>query len=192
MITLNFVSMKNRIELAQYFNELGFKKGAEIGVYDGHYAEILCKNIPGLNLAAVDCWQVYPGYPDRKLQSSMDAAYERAAKRLAAYRCHLIKAFSAPASRMFGDESLDFVYIDGNHRYEFVQEDLILWGAKVRKGGIIAGHDYYITPQGKVGVIKAVDEYVVEHGYELHIIDWDSENPVTDDRQPSWYFVKEN
>ena len=40
------------------------------------------------------------------------------------------------------DSSLDFVHIDGDHSYDFVMQDIILWGRKVRIGGIISGHDY--------------------------------------------------
>jgi hypothetical protein len=40
--------MKNRLELAEYFNKLGFKNGAEVGVYKGEYAQILFEKIPNL------------------------------------------------------------------------------------------------------------------------------------------------
>ena len=45
----------------------------------------------------------------------------------------------------FEDNSLDFVYIDANHFFGYVAMDLMQWSKKVRKGGIIAGHDYYST-----------------------------------------------
>ena len=48
---------------------------------------------------------------------------------------------------------LDFIYIDGNHQYEYVKNDIILSQKIVKEGGIIAGHDY-----DNKGVIKAVDE----------------------------------
>jgi hypothetical protein len=43
---------------------------------------------------------------------------------------------------MIKNESLDFVYIDANHKYDAVKKDLELWYPKVRKGGVFAGHDY--------------------------------------------------
>jgi predicted O-methyltransferase YrrM len=42
----------------------------------------------------------------------------------------------------FLDNSLDFVYIDAGHRFDDVVQDIIKWTKKVRKGGIISGHDY--------------------------------------------------
>ncbi|MES2199322.1 MAG: class I SAM-dependent methyltransferase [Chlamydiota bacterium] len=50
------------------------------------------------------------------------------------------------------------MFIDGNHDYDFVKEDIKLWLPKVRAGGILAGHDY--DPEGKEfsGVKRAVDE----------------------------------
>ena len=92
------------------------------------------------------------------------------------------------AVKDFADKSLDFVFIDGHHGYDYIKEDIREWSKKVRKGGIVSGHDYYLTPAGNMGVMDAVDEYVKEHGYDLKLTDWDKDNPVVDDRQPSWYF----
>jgi hypothetical protein len=43
----------------------------------------------------------------------------------------------------FEDRSLDFVYIDANHQIPQVIDDICAWRLKVRKGGIVAGHDFY-------------------------------------------------
>ena len=53
--------LRDRIELAEYFGRVGFTKGAEIGVADGRYAEILCQIIEGLELICVDPWVSYEG-----------------------------------------------------------------------------------------------------------------------------------
>lgn len=55
---------------------------------------------------------------------------------------NMIRKWSKDAAELFEDNSLDFVYIDGDHRPEFVKEDIELWWPKIKKGGIIAGHDY--------------------------------------------------
>lgn len=182
--------MKNRIELAKYFHELGYTKGAEIGVFDGHYAELLCQNIPGVKLYGIDCWEVYRGYRDHKFQKSMDEAYLKAVIKMIPFNTQLIKLYSDQAFKLFPDEYFDFVFIDGNHAYEYVKQDIAFWGPKVKRGGIISGHDYYVTHTGNVGVINAVDEYVKEHNYQLFLTEWDRENPVPDDRQPCWYFMR--
>lgn len=184
-------TLKNRIELAQLFNKLGFKIGAEIGVFAGYYSEVLCKTIPGLKLYGIDTWETYKRYRNHKKE--MAGAYATAQKILTPYKCTLIKKYSMDAVKDFQDESLDFVYIDSNHLYSWVKQDIEEWTKKIRKGGIVAGHDYYITHHNKItGVITAVDEYIEKTGYRLQIIGWDYDNPNKDDRQPNWYFVKED
>jgi len=59
------------------------------------------------------------------------------------------------ASLLFEDNSLDAVFIDANHAYEAVKKDIQNWMPKVRKGGILAGHDYIETWPG---VVQAVNE----------------------------------
>lgn len=70
-------------------------------------------------------------------------------------RITLISLPSDRAVKMFANHSLDCVFLDGNHSYEAIAQDIALWRSKVKQGGILAGDDY-IEPWG--GVIKAVDE----------------------------------
>lgn len=63
---------------------------------------------------------------------------------------------SAGSAARYEDASLDWVYIDADHHYEAVKRDILAWLPKVRKGGIIAGHDYAAYPT--FGVIEAVTE----------------------------------
>lgn len=67
----------------------------------------------------------------------------------------LITKTSDDAILDFNDEVFDFIYIDGIHQYENVKQDIINYLPKVKKGGVIGGHDY-----GGVwtGVKQAVDE----------------------------------
>lgn len=59
---------------------------------------------------------------------------------------------------LFADESLDAVYIDELHYYEDVKKDIINWLPKVKRGGLICGHDYIERPDYQFGVIRAVNE----------------------------------
>lgn len=54
---------------------------------------------------------------------------------------------SMEAVQKFENESLDFVFIDGSHEYEDIKDDIISWLPKVKRGGVLAGHDYYLPPQ---------------------------------------------
>lgn len=182
--------IKNREALAEYFNDQGFKVGAEVGVFRGYFSEILCKSIPGLKLYCVDPWKIYDGYRDYRFERSMRDAETTARRELAKYDTVIIKKTSVEAAKDFEDGSLDFVYIDGNHEYKYVKEDLEAWVPKVRKGGIVAGDDYYMTKRGNMGVIEAVHEYVGAHGYDLQLTPWDPKHPNNDNRQPQWWFVK--
>ena len=59
------------------------------------------------------------------------------------------------------DESLDWVYVDGDHTFDFVMSDIIWWARKVRVGGIVAAHDFYPFRGG--GVVAAVEVYTRQH-----------------------------
>jgi hypothetical protein len=192
--------MDNRIELAKHFAALEFTSGAEIGVCHGRYSEILCRTNPKLKLLAVDDWR----------RNITHESYENAIERLRELNVTIDRRSSMNAVGDVADESLDFVFIDADHKYTSVCDDIREWSKKVRIGGIVSGHDYYITRGQNMGVINAVDEYVAEHGYTLqltnkirraeslyqhtgkvgHALDGNWDSLTKDDRQPSWYFTK--
>lgn len=179
--------MNNRIDLARHFNNLGFNVGAEIGVADGRFSEALCKSIPGLKLYCVDPWTTYKGNRRGGGKQQHDANFASAQARLLPYDAHLLRGLSSSMAPTILDGSLDFVFIDGNHDYEYVLEDLFIWSKKVRKGGIVSGHDYYHFNNS--GVIEAVDAYVYEHDIDLQIIG-EVRKHARDDDQPCFWWVK--
>jgi hypothetical protein len=145
--------------LPRIIRNLGFKVGAEIGVCEGLYSEILIRSNPDLKLYAIDPWTEYEGYKDYHL-ADLQQKYEEARIRLKPYNVEFIRDFSMNAVKRFADESLDFVYIDAAHDYNHVLEDIREWEKKVKKGGIIAGHDY--GNRRNYGVVKAVTDWVTE------------------------------
>ncbi len=56
----------------------------------------------------------------------------------------------------FEDNSIDFIYIDGDHSYAGVKRDVELFIPKVKNGGFIGGHDY--DHQEWMGVCDGVDD----------------------------------
>jgi hypothetical protein len=61
-------------------------------------------------------------------------------------------------------DNLDFVYVDGDHSYEQVKKDIKNYYPKIRKGGILAGHDINQT-----GVFKAVSEFAVKNNLDVKV-----------------------
>lgn len=151
-----------RETLAELFAELNFVKGAEIGVEKGIYSEILLQKNPKLELFAIDAWTAYKGYRDHVTQEECDNLLAEATKRLSIYNANIIKGFSTDVAKDFEDNSLDFVYIDGNHEYSHVVADISAWEKKVKVGGIVSGHDYIKRKGGEyyMHVIPAVSGFV--------------------------------
>lgn len=88
---------------------------------------------------------------------------------------------SLDAAKFIDDESQDIVFIDASHDYDSISKDIEAWYPKVRKGGIICGHDCeskewderYINQDvfehKHHGVIKAVNEAFKEFNIEERI-----------------------
>lgn len=79
-----------------------------------------------------------------------------------------IQMSSVVASQQFQDESIDFVFIDAAHDYENVKADLNAWYPKLKRNGVIAGHDYTETWSG---VIQAVNEFF-DTNFEVRGVCW--------------------
>ena len=165
-----------RAWLPDLFHTCRFTKGAEIGVRQGHFSEVICKANPGVQHMCVDIWGEYYHF-DREYGQSNLAKCKR---RLAPYSVRFVNKPSVEAALEVEDESLDYVYIDADHRFDWVMEDLIAWGRKVRPGGIVSGHDYYRFRNG--GVVDAVDVYTRMHGVQQWF--------VTDEKEASFFWVK--
>lgn len=83
---------------------------------------------------------------------------------------NLITGNSVEVADSFKDESLDFVFIDGDHAYESIKEDILAWMPKIKNGGILAGHDYPLESIPPFSDIKrAVDEILGEKNDKKYI-----------------------
>lgn len=144
----------SRERLGDVFREAGLNRGAEIGVKKGEFSVVLCEKNPNIELYCIDCW-----LGDR--QHRHNRYLRMARKQLEPYNATLIRKTSMEALDDFADESLDFVYIDANHSFDYCCPDIIFWSQKVRTGGIVACHDYFHHVQG--GVVHAVNAYTSSH-----------------------------
>lgn len=190
--------IKLNIDRLELIKQLGFGfangKGVEVGTFKGEFSKGIMGNWGG-TLFMVDVWRgLGEEYKDSSNHNMHTNAYAEAMKNIEGYedRAIMVRGTSEVTSEMFEDESLDFVYIDANHAYDYVKQDIELWYSKVSKGGYLLGHDYIamdwyndpnFLPNGKdkhiyaangfyfgvFGVNPAVDEFCKEHGYTLSI-----------------------
>ena len=182
-----------RVHLAELFSELGFKTGAEIGVLSGKYSEILCRSNPKAKIYSIDSWKSYPEFPDFFEKNKLSDSYNYAVKLLSKYKnSEIIKKTSMEAVHGFPDASLDFVYIDANHTFEYVLEDITEWAKKVRKGGIVAGHDFeeHIVKKAFGDVKVALDLYMRRANLDYVFI-VGKRMSRDRDHNLSWFFVKQ-
>ena len=138
----------SRDDLVELFNELGYKVGAEVGVYKGHFTKLFCAG--GLKMYAIDPWMTFGG--QQRGQEDMDRqeflyrhTNDVLRKWMGVGLCEIIRKTSAEAVKDFQPGELDFVYIDGDHSFSHIAHDIHEWSKVVRKGGIVSGHDYYNT-----------------------------------------------
>ena len=114
--------------------------GAEIGVAEGGYADRLFKQLDIGHLYLID---PYYKYIQKGEEKDLSESKELMFKLLKKYedRYTLYEMTSEKAHSLVDDDSLDFVYIDGNHQFSFVLNDIKWWSKKVKSGGVIGGHD---------------------------------------------------
>jgi hypothetical protein len=132
--------------------------GVEIGVYYGFNSRnILCK-LPMKKLYLIDPYGTY-------IQKG-DVVFEKTKKYLSVFheKIEFVRKTSEDAVDDVPND-LDFVYIDGNHEYEYVMQDIMLYYPKVKKGGIIGGHDF---DGSHPDVCRAVVELCREKDLDLH------------------------
>lgn len=176
-------------ELLDLWRELGYQTGAEIGVEEGRYSEEICRALPGVKLYCIDPWQAYNRYADHVSQEKLDGFYATTIERLITknhFNVQIFREASLNAVKGFAPSSLDFVFIDGNHHFDFVMQDIIQWAQIVRPGGIVAGHDYKPEGQEKTpipfGVIEAVNAYTVAHKISPWFV-------TRGDKCPSYFWI---
>jgi uncharacterized Rossmann fold enzyme len=155
-------------EILKHLNGQKDPVGVEVGVFAGALSVRLLSH-PKLILHMVDSWtsegvtqeQIDSGDFHAKLsQAQQDHLYSTTKETVAfaGERARVIRAESVKAASEFEDESVDFVFIDANHLYEAVKEDIEAWWPKVRPGGFLSGHDYENPEYPLWGVKRAVDE----------------------------------
>jgi len=146
--------------------------GVEIGNYKGANAESILYHLPIKKLYLVDPYKEYDVYKNAKgnnlkqgwltqlrltTREFLSETYREKVK--------FIYKMSEDAVNLIPND-LDFVYIDGNHLYEYCKKDIELYYPKLKSGGILAGHDYH--DECSPGVTIAADEFAKVNGFTLY------------------------
>jgi hypothetical protein len=147
--------------------------GAEIGVHLGDFSAEILRIVAPARLHLVDPWehfdsptykQAWYGGGAKGGQTEMDERYEsvlvRFRSEIQTGQVVVHRGFSNDFGSALPPEHLDWVYIDGNHTYDFVKRDLGLFFDKLKPGGYLLGDDYHDGGWWAGGVKKAVDEFV--------------------------------
>jgi hypothetical protein len=199
----------NRVELVKdLFSEFPQGKGVEVGTFKGLFSKHILGSWEG-KLFMVDVWRpLGEEYVDMSNHGNYKhGVYGDAMDNISGFedRGIMVRGTSKITSDMFENGSLDFVYIDANHAYDFVKEDIDLWYPKVKEGGYLLGHDYldmdwYNDPNysennkdkhiwdhqgnyiGLFGVNPAVDEFCERNHYDV---------TITNEWYGTWYIKKD-
>lgn len=150
-------STNQRAPLIAMASSLNWRRGAEIGVLRGKTLFSLLEAVPTLFMYAVDQWQQMPLREDENAETYADFDMEHLATevRLRADRefhdrCTILHGESVRMAQKVRDESLDFIFIDGDHTERGIERDINAWAPKVRRDGWVLGHDHDWTTVRRV------------------------------------------
>jgi len=137
--------------------------GCEIGISSGVHVLQLLNNLNVKKLYMIDPYCKYVD-GDGKIKSRR-LKYFKMKKDLFKYRkkVKLIKKTSDDAVK-FIPSGLDFIYVDGNHSYKNIHDDLYNYYSKLKIHGVLGGDDYGTCFEG---IKKAVDEFAEDKQLEL-------------------------
>jgi predicted O-methyltransferase YrrM len=184
---ISYGMVSHLIELTQA------KSVVEIGVAYGYHAEFILKHSPHIDYTGIDpykfnydpndlfCADVQKLFGEKDGQLAMNRLHNAVQQRLLSYpsTSRLIREKSVEASLHFLNHSVDLVYIDGDHTYESVINDLNAWWNKVSHNtGLICGDDYCWE-----GVKRACDDFFNSKGVTYQLL---SQNGRED--YPIWFY----
>lgn len=155
--------------ITDLINAMNLKRGCEVGVAYGGQSKYFLEKTTIEKLYSIDPYKNFTKneYDDflNFEQAMHDVLFIKVQRKLAPFgeRSVLLRQTSAEAVKAFENDSLDFVYIDANHAYEYVLADLVLWFPKIKTGGLVAGDDYRVWP----GVSRAVKEFTKKLNVEF-------------------------
>jgi hypothetical protein len=174
--------VSNPLELRTFLLETLPKNsvGAEIGVHKGEFSARILEIVRPKQLHLIDPWKhessdaykdaLYGGQA-KKGQDEMDRRHADVCAKFQAEigrdQVKIHRGYSTDILDQFANDFFDWVYIDGNHLYDFVKKDIELSFRKTKVGGWVTGDDYMDGGWWDGGVKKAVDEFAKTPAAEL-------------------------
>ncbi len=161
---------KGALEFAiPYFNNKPLNV-VEIGVFEGENAKFMNEKLNIKKFYLIDPFCGCDIYID--LEGAKRKAHRRNCKwdKTNVW----IEGFSEKVYHKIQDNSIDFLYIDGNHEYESVKDDIRLYYKKVKEGGIISGHDIHL-----INISRAVMDFANKNNLRVRF-----------GRKNDWYIIK--
>ena len=145
--------------LADFILRYKFKTFIEVGTANGKNLNNILKKIKDVDLKiwSIDPYECYDEYStdingkEERVKTNYTKALNTVFKDP---RVIHIKEYSNCARQLFKPKSIDLIFIDANHSYKYVLDDIKTWTPVVRSGGIICGHDY----RNSNGVVRAVND----------------------------------
>lgn len=150
--------------------------GIEIGTAEGITTEYLLRTIPDLTLYGVDPYPIYEDWDGNTPNAENNKQQMLQKTQPYQNRYHHIFEGSDSVADDFDDDSMDFVFIDGEHTYEQVQKDCANYWKKVKPGGLLIGHDF--------ARIEAVNRAVTDFAESI-------DKEIKNAKQDLWYIVKD-
>lgn len=136
---------------------------AEIGVNQGETSKIFRQLFPQAHLYLIDPWKISTEYmmsatPISRKNKHYEKAYKTVSEEFKEDPKTTVLRMTSVEALLHTPDHFDLVFIDANHEYKQIKQDILSWLPKVRPGGILAGHDYDAQIPMFSGVKRAVDE----------------------------------
>ena len=145
-------------------------RGAEIGVWKGDFSEMVLRTGRISEYFLIDPYEYMPQFPNRmyggkvaQAQSDMDEIFEQTQHRVANFpgRKMFVRKRSLEAAKSISDATLDFVYVDGNHYYQGVYDDISTYLGKLKIGGYLMLDDWnWLDDEGNTSVKQAACDFL--------------------------------
>jgi hypothetical protein len=144
------------VNFVKFLQDKNIQKMVEIGSFQGESTSIFSLYLPDTKIYAVDPLESGYDVNDIAAMQDMSNIQHNFTVRTSKFPNIIqIKEKSKDAAIKFDNSDLDLVYIDGDHRYEAVKQDIMSWKSKIKPNGYISGHDY-----DRIDIKRAIEETI--------------------------------